>query len=68
MALSYNSPLWVLRRRKGFTRNELAEKSGVSFETIKAIETGKVAIENTQVKTLLKLAKALDCDIKKLLS
>lgn len=65
---TYDNKIFARRKKLGYSRKELSALAGISFETIKAIETGKVAIENTQVKTLLKLAKALDCDIKKLLS
>ena len=45
------------REKRGFTQEELAEKSGVSRVTISLIESGKTDCIKT--KTLTKLADAL---------
>lgn len=41
------------------TDQELYEKSGVHFNTIRLIRTGE--FKNSRIKTLRKLAKALNC-------
>lgn len=46
-----------IREEKGFTQEELAEKSGVSRVTISLIESGRADCVKTQ--TLVKLADAL---------
>ena len=64
---SYDNKIYLLRKKKKLTRQKLAEKSGVSFETIKHIENGTTKIEDVKLGTLQKLAKGLDCDFKKLI-
>jgi transcriptional regulator with XRE-family HTH domain len=46
-----------LRRARALTQEELAEKAGVSPSTIVDIERGK---HEPQIRTLRKLARALD--------
>lgn len=50
-----------LREKRGFTQQDLAEKSGVSRITISAIETG--VQKNVTVKTLISISKALNVKI-----
>ena len=49
------------REELGLTQEELSIKSGVSRPTISMIENN--ALENIESKTMLRLAKAVDCDI-----
>lgn len=49
------------REEKGMSQNYLAEKSGVSRQTISAIENQ--TLDNIESKTMVKLALALECDI-----
>lgn len=49
------------REEKGISQNDLAEKSGVSRQTISAIENQ--ALDNIESKTMVKLALALNCDV-----
>lgn len=53
-----------IRVSKGFTQVQLAEKSGISQETISLYETGK---QRPLPESLIKLAKALDCSVGELL-
>lgn len=64
---TYDNKIFVRRKKLGYSRKELSALAGISFETIKAIETGRTEIDAIKVGTLRKIAKALDCDIKKLL-
>ena len=50
-----------LRRKNGWSQEELAEKSGVSRGTISALENG--IDRTTTSKTLVKLAQALDTTV-----
>lgn len=56
--------LKLARIKADLTQKDLADKSGVSRSTICSIE--KHGIENTPVKTLRKLATALDTDVQNL--
>lgn len=56
--------LQIIRKRKGFTRKELAAKSGVHEMTIRALETGINNPYDAKVSTLLKLATALGCRVR----
>ena len=59
--------LQKVRRRRKMTQEALAEKSGVSVNTIRAYERGSKDIGKAQIDILDKLAKALRCDIKELI-
>lgn len=50
-----------IREQKEMTQEQLEEKSGISRQTISAIENDRV--ENVKVGTLLALANALDTRI-----
>ena len=50
-----------LRKKNGWSQEELAEKSGVSRGTISALENG--IDRTTTSKTLVKLAQALDTTV-----
>ncbi len=50
-----------LRAEKGYTLKKLAELSGLNYVKIHYIESGKIKAENIQLKTALKLSRALDC-------
>ncbi len=52
-----------LRESKGMTQEKLAEKSGLSLDYVGKIE---VNINNPGLKSLIKIAKALDVDVYKL--
>ena len=55
MNLGFN--IMVARRRKGLGQKELAEKAGITSQTVSDIERGKIG---TSIKTLQRIAKALD--------
>lgn len=52
------------REELGMTQEELAQKSGVSRQTISSIETGKY--ENVLVGTLASIATALETTVDKI--
>ena len=54
------------REAKGWTQGELSDRSGVGRITISRMESG--ALEETSAGTLVKLAKALECDMSDLVS
>ena len=56
-----NHKIKEFRPAQGFSQEELSIKSGVSRPTISMIETN--TLDNIESKTMLKLAKALNCDI-----
>lgn len=58
MKLSYNK-LWKLLIDKGWTKSKLREESTISSSSMAKITKG----ENVTTKVLLKICKALDCDI-----
>lgn len=53
-----------IRKAKGLTGQELADKSGVKLETIRALEIGITNPDNAKLSTLVKLAKALKCKVR----
>lgn len=56
-----NNKIKEFRQAQGLSQEELSIKSGVSRSTISMIETN--TLDNIESKTMLKLAKALNCDI-----
>lgn len=56
-----------IRRIRGFTQEELAEKSGVSINTIRAYERKSKDIGKAQVDILIKLSNGLKCTIEDIL-
>ena len=57
-----------LRREKGLTLHKLAELSGVNYMKIHQIEHGKIKPENITLRNAQKLATALGCEPKDLLT
>jgi transcriptional regulator with XRE-family HTH domain len=53
-----------MRRTKGLTQKELAEKAGISLSYLKKIEEGHC--RKPHIKTLSIIAHALDTDLRKL--
>jgi transcriptional regulator with XRE-family HTH domain len=63
MVVNLSEKLREMRKRKGLTQKELAEKIGVSESYICQVENGKMI----SIKKLDKLAKILGCEAKELL-
>ncbi len=61
------SKLKIARKYRGLTQEALAEQSGVSLNTIKAYERKSKDLNKAQIDILIRLAKALKCDISELL-
>ena len=61
------SKLKTARTHCGLTQEELAHESGVSLNTIRAYERKSKDINKAQIDIVLRLAKALRCDITELL-
>ena len=61
------TPLEKTRRAAGLTRKELAEKTGISINTLKGYEQGSRNLNSKQVLNLVAIARALDVPIEKIL-
>ena len=61
------SNLKKIRESKGFTQKELAEKSGINIRQIQHYEQGTHNINGASVTTALKIADALDTDVRDIL-
>jgi transcriptional regulator with XRE-family HTH domain len=53
------NPLRVLRKSKGWTIEELSNRSGIPMSTLSRVERG---LQEPSTGTLVKLARALDLD------
>jgi transcriptional regulator with XRE-family HTH domain len=60
MNLTLSEQLVLLRRRRGFSQDELGSKSGISGNTVGRIESGE---SSPRVDQLEALGKALDADL-----
>lgn len=61
------SKLHQIRKAGGFTQQQLSEASGVTLRMIQLYEQGQNDINKAQVHVVLRLAKALGCNIEDLL-
>jgi transcriptional regulator with XRE-family HTH domain len=57
-----------MREKRGLTQAELAEKSGVNMRMLQHYEQGFKDINGAKVVTVLRIADALDCDIREILN
>ena len=57
-----------LRQEKGLTQIELSKLSGVNFRMIQHYEQGNKDLNRAAVETVIKLARALDCNFTDLIS
>lgn len=57
------SKLKRVRKKCGVTQEQLANESGVSINTIRAYERGSKDLNKAQFDIIMKLAKALKCEI-----
>lgn len=62
------SKLKSVRKHNGLTQEALAAKSGVSLNTIRAYERKSKDLNRAQFDIVMKLAKALKCDVSELLN
>ena len=61
------SKLKAARKHRGLTQQTLANESGVSLNTIRAYERKSKDLNKAQFDIVMKLAKALKCDVSELL-
>lgn len=61
------SKLKTARKHRGLTQEALANESGVSLNTIRAYERKSKDLNKAQFDIVMKLAKALKCDVSELL-
>lgn len=61
------SHLTTIRKARGFTQGQLAQKSGVALRMIQLYEQRQNDINKAQAGTLLSLAKALGCEMQDLM-
>ena len=59
--------LKIVRESKGLTQSQLAKASGVNVRLIQNYEQGFRSLNKASVETVLKLADALECDLRKIL-
>lgn len=59
----YEAPtkLKKMRLKRCLSQRELSDKSGVNINTIRALERKSLNIDNSGIKTLYRLCKALNC-------
>ncbi|MBR2008998.1 MAG: helix-turn-helix transcriptional regulator, partial [Peptococcaceae bacterium] len=61
------SKLKRIRKKRGMTQEMLAERSGVSLNTIRSYEQKTKDINKAQIGTLLDIANVLNCEVTELL-
>ena len=60
--------LKTIRENKGISQKKLADLSGVNIQMIQHYEQGVRDINKAQAITVLKLAKALECNMENLIN
>ena len=58
----------AIRKSKKLTIPELSKRSGVSEPMIKVLESGEYDIMNSKLETLVKIAKALNTKVSKIVN
>lgn len=59
-----NFKLKEIRKKKGLSRQKLADLSKINKETIKALEMGINDAKNAKISTLVALATSLKCKVR----
>lgn len=62
------SEIKLLRKQKGFTQAQLAEKTGLSISLIQKYECGAKDITKAQFITITKLCLVLECEPEDIIS
>ena len=65
--MTETTKLKQIRKEKGLTQKELAEKTGTNLRTIQHYEQGSKDLNMAAAITVLRIAQALDCSIEDLL-
>ena len=65
---SSESRLKMVRKQCGLTQDALAKESGVSLNTIRAYERKSKDLNKAQIDIIMRLAKALKCEVTDLLA
>jgi len=60
MTIAIGDKVRELRKARGLLQEELAERAGVSTQTVRNVEAGRF---NTKTETLVKIARALDVPV-----
>lgn len=63
----YKTNLQFYRYQKGITQEELAMRADVSLRTLQEYEQGRKSINSAKVETVLRLAEALEVEVKDIL-
>lgn len=61
------SKLRDVRKSRGMTIKQLADKTGISFRSLGKYENGQLNIDGAKLKTLVKLSLALDCKVEEII-
>ena len=61
------SKLHMIRKARGFTQQQLSEVSGVTLRMIQLYEQRQNDLNKAQVNVVIRLAKALGCDVEDLI-
>lgn len=56
-----------LRRARGFSQIQLAEKTGLNVRTIQHYEQGSKNFDHARIDTILRVCIALDCKLEDIL-
>lgn len=59
----YMRKLKQIRKIKGLTQSELADKCNISVKSIQAYEQGTRKLENANKNTIIKICEVLNCKI-----
>ncbi len=60
--------LQALRKARGLSQSQLAERTGISLRMIQHYEQGKNDLNSARLSTILKLCAALECKMNDILN
>ena len=61
LELAFLSKLKQIRKIKGLTQSELAERCNISIKSVQAYEQGTRKLEKANKNTILKICEVLNC-------
>ena len=53
-----------MRKARGLSQSQLAEKTGINVRTLQHYEQGSKNFDNARIDTILRVCIALDCKLK----
>ena len=68
MNVQRNNKLTEMRKKRGMSQVQLAEKAGISLRTLQYYEQGQLNFNGCKIEKIFAVALALNCDVEDILT